>query len=70
MTVVDCSYQPIYAVSKIIQWKYPEFAFSKYFDLLGAFHIEKELLIANGHLVAGTGLDKILGDTSIYTAGL
>ena len=27
-------------------------------------------MIANGHLVAGTGLDGILGDTSIDTAGL
>ena len=51
--VVDCSNQPIHALSKIIQWKYPEFAFSKYFALTGALHIEKELLIANGHLVSG-----------------
>ena len=34
------------------------------------FKTEKELLKANRHLVAGTGLDKILGDTSIDTAGL
>ena len=27
-------------------------------------------MIANGHLVARTGLDEILGDTSIETAGL
>ena len=32
--------------------------------------IEKELLIANGHLEAEAGLDKFLGDTSIDTAGL
>ena len=70
VTAVDCSDQPIYALSKIIQWKYPEFAFSKYFALFGGLHIEKELLIANGHLVARTGLDEILGDTSIGTAGL
>ena len=70
VTAVDCSDQPIYALSKIIQWKYPEFAFPKYFALFGGLHIEKELLITNGHLVAGTGLNKILGDTSIGTAGL
>ena len=67
---MDCSDQPIYAISKIIQWKYPEFAFPKYFALFGVLHFEKELLIANGHLVAETGLDEILGDTSIDTAGL
>ena len=70
VTAVDCSYQPIYALSKIIKWKYPEFAFSKYFALFGALHIETELLIANGHLVTGTGLKQVLGDTFIYTAGL
>ena len=70
VTAVDCSDQPLYALSKIIQWKYPEFAFPKYFALFEALLIEKELLIANGHLVAGIGLDKILGNKSIDTAGL
>ena len=37
--------------------------------MFGALLIEKELLIANGHL-AETRLEKNLGDTSIYTAGL
>ena len=70
MTAVDCSDQPICVLSKIIQWKYSEFEFSKYFPLFGALHIEIELLIVNEHLVAGTGLEEILGDTSIYAAGL
>ena len=70
VTAVDCLDQPIYALSKIIQLKYLEFAFPRYFALFGALHIEEELLIANGHLVAGTGLDEILGYTSINTAGL
>ena len=60
----------IYSLSKIIQWIYPEIPFSKYFALFEALHIEKKLLIGNGHLVARTGLDKILGDTSIDTVGL
>ena len=70
VTAVDCSDQPVYALSKIIQWKYPKFEFPKYFALFGVLLIEKELLIANGHLVPGTGLDKILGHTSIITAAL
>ena len=69
VTIVDCSDQPVYALSKIIQWKYPEFPYSKYFTLFGALLIGKELLIANGQLV-GTGLKETLGDTSIYTVGL
>ena len=59
-----------YALSKIIQWKYLEFAILKHFALFGALKIEKELLIGNVHLVAVTGLYEILGDTSIDTAGL
>ena len=70
VTAVDFSDQPIYVLCKIIQSKYPEFACPKYFALFGALSIETELLIANGHLVAGAGLHKILGDISIDTAGL
>ena len=70
MTAVDCLDQPIYFLCKITQWKYPEFALPNYFALFGALHIETELLIANRHLVVGTGLDKIVGNTSIDTAGL
>ena len=43
--------------------------FRIYLALFEALLIEKELLIANGHLVV-TGLEENLGDTSIYTAGL
>ena len=53
-TAVDCLDHPIYALSKIIQWKDLEFAFPKYFALFGALHTEKEL-IAKGHPVTGTG---------------
>ena len=70
MTAVDCSDQPMYALSKIIQWKYPEFASPKYFTLFWAVHMEAELLIENECLVAVTGLDKILGNTAIDKVGL
>ena len=68
VAAVDCSDQPIYALSKIIQWNYREFDFSMYSAL--SLHIKKELLIANRQLVAGARLEDILGDTSIYTVGL
>ena len=37
--------------------------------MFGALLIEKELLIANEHIVR-KGLEENLGDTSVYTAGL
>ena len=45
---------------------YPEFAFPKYFALFETLPIEQESLIVNRNLIAGTGLDKILGDIYIY----
>ena len=68
VAAVDFSDQPMYALSTILQSKYQEFAFSKYFAL--SLHIKKELLIVIGHLVAETRLEDILGDISIYTVGL
>ena len=71
VTAVDCSDQPIFALRKINQWLYPNtFSFPRYFPLFGGLHIEKAALIANGHLVGGTGLNEILGDQSIDTVGL
>ena len=72
VTEIDYLDQPIYSFNKIIKWKYSEFAFLKNFALFEPLQIEKELLIANGHLVTGKGLDEILGDIYIYidTAGL
>ena len=39
VTAVDCLDQTIYVLNKIIQWKYPEFAFPRYFALFGALQI-------------------------------
>ena len=55
-------YSNLMDISEICVFEYNLFSFE-------ALLIEKELLIANRHLV-GTGLEENLGDTSIYTAGL
>ena len=71
VTAVDCSDQPIYALSKILQWTFPErFSVPKYFPMFGCLHIEKALFMSNGHLVRGMGLTEILGDNEIDTIGL
>ena len=70
ITAVDCSDQPIYALSKINQWMCPDISFPRYFPLFGGLHIENALLIANGNLLGGSGLDNILGVAAIDTIGL
>ena len=62
ITAVECSDQPIYALSKINQWLFPKFA------LLGGLH--KALLTTHGNLIGGSGLDELLGDRQIETIGL
>ena len=59
-TPVDTCDQPVYALTKQIQWRYPElFRNSKYFPLFGGLHIQKALLIVHG------GLDKLLGQSKL-----
>ena len=61
-TPVDTSNQSVYALTKKIQWHYPElFSNSRSFSLLGGLHIEKALLIVHREFMKGSGLDKLLG---------
>ena len=70
-TAVDCSDQPIFALSKINQWMFPKkFCMPKYFPLFGSLHIEKAILTANGNLIGGIGLKEILGDRTLDTIGI
>ena len=53
-TAVDVCDQPVYALTKEIQWRNPEeFGSSSYFSLFGGLHIEKILLVSHGELVKG-----------------
>ena len=61
-TPVDTSNQSVYALTKKIQWHYPElFSNSRSFSLFGGLHIEKALLIFHREFMKGSGLDKLLG---------
>ena len=65
-TPVDTCDQPVYALTKQTQWRYPElFGNSKYFSLFGGLHIEKALLIVHGEFIKGSGLDKLLGQSNL-----
>ena len=70
-TPVDTCDQPVYALTKQTQWRYPElFGNSKYFSLFGGFHIEKALLIVHGEFIKGSGLDKLLGQSNLSITGM
>ena len=58
-TPVDVSDQPVYALTKTLQFMYPD-EFSNYFALFGQLHIEQALLVIHGILIKGSGLLEIL----------
>ena len=67
---IDVSDQPVYALSKEIQLRYPSmFGPDKYVCLLGDLHIEIELLRIHGEIIKGSGLDSILESSNLSTLG-
>ena len=68
-TPVDVSDQPVYALTKTLQYSYPD-EFSKYFALFGQLHIEQALLIMHGILIKGSGLLEILTQNKFSTIGM
>ena len=63
--------QPVYALTKEIQWRYPNnFSDNQYFAIFGGLHIEKSLLGIHGELIAGSGLAEILEVTDLSTIGV
>ena len=68
-TPVDVSDQPVYALTKELQLRYPD-TFSNYFPLFGQLHIEQALLVIHGQLVKGSGLLEILTENKFSMIGL
>ena len=71
-TPADVSDQPVYALTKEVQWKMPnEFGEHQYFAMLGGLHIEQCLLVIHGQLIKGSGLHEILNKNhlSIMSTG-
>ena len=68
-TPVDVSDQPVYALTKELQFRYPD-KFSKYFPVFGQLHIEQSLLVVHGQLVNGSGLLEILTQNKFSMIGL
>ena len=54
-TPVDCSDQPVFALTKELQFRFPKM-FQNYFPLFGGLHIEEFLLFLHGKLIKVSGL--------------
>ena len=64
---VDACDQPVYALTKEVQYRNPEkFGLSKYFCLMGGLHIEMCILVIHGELIDGSGLCEILSKSNMY----
>ena len=61
--------QPIFALTKQIQWRYPEKS-GNYFCLFDGLHIEKSLLLLHGNFVSGIGLFKLLRISNLSICSL
>ena len=68
-TPVDVSDQPVYALTKELQLRFPEI-FSNYFPLFGQLHIEQFLLVIHEQMVKGSGLLEILTENKSSMIGL
>ena len=71
-TPEDLCNQPVFALTKEIQWRYPEkFSSSSCFCLFGGLHCEQCMVTMHGELIKGSGLKNILSniDMSIIWTG-
>ena len=66
---VDCSDQPVFALTKELQFRFPKIV-QNYFSLFEGLHIEQSLLVLNGQLIKGSGLMKILNLQKLSTVRL
>ena len=69
-TPVDTCDQPVYALTKTIQWMYPETLGSgKYLSILGGLHIEQSALAMHSEIIKGSGLERILSSNDLSIIG-
>ena len=68
-TPIDVSDQPVYAITKELQYRYPRL-FEKYCPIMGGLHIEQSLLFIHGQLIEGSELAELLTFHNFSTIGL
>ena len=68
-TPVDVSDCPVYALTKEVQFRFPD-QFADYVAMFGGLHIEQCLLVIHGQLIHGSGLPEVLSQCSLATIGV
>ena len=68
-TPIDVSDQPVYAITKELQYRYPHL-FEKHCLIMGGLHIEQSLLAIHGQLIEGSELTETLTLYNFSTIGL
>ena len=69
-TPLDVCDQPVYSLTKTIQWRFPtELGMESNFSLLGGLHIEQSILVIHGKLIDGSGLREILNTNELSIIG-
>ena len=68
-TPIDVCDQPVYDLTKQIQWIFPHL-FQNYFSLFGGLHVEKSLLVIHGQFIKGSCLAEVLGKSNLSVIGL
>ena len=69
-TPIDVCDQPVYTLSKEIQFRFSDqFGQGKYFVLFGALHIEKSLLVIYADIIKGSGIKQILDANELSVVG-
>ena len=61
--------QPLYAISKQLQWQHAELDESKVIVMMGGLHIEMAIQSMIGHILKGSGWTEMLADSNLTTEG-
>ena len=67
-TSVDTWYQPVYALTKELQWRWP-LEFDNYFSLFAGMYIEQFMQDVHGDIKRGSGLPEVLKIFNLFITG-
>jgi hypothetical protein len=63
--------QPLFAIAKLIQWKWPDIYGEKmYVIMFGGLHLEMALWCTMGDLLEGSGWTTVLTEAEVASSGI